>query len=241
MYLGSFHPGTRFSIATPAATAAYMPILAELLELSEDLGASDFSLLSVTSGRASKLTPLMDSAYPDAAALSQQLVADAPAALLRHVMSSTIVAWWAASDHPAATHLERLRWAAQTAPLGKSRAGLVLPLYANRADYGMLVLTGPDFHVDDDSLTAAHLQALDLFSRLIALRLKDADGQPKLSRRELECLRLTAEGQTSEEIASGLRLSIHTANTYLANATQKLNAVNRMHAVAKALRLGLID
>jgi DNA-binding CsgD family transcriptional regulator len=85
------------------------------------------------------------------------------------------------------------------------------------------------------------MQALDLFGRLIALRVKDEDSHPKLSRRELECLRLTAEGQTSEEIAAGLNLSVHTANTYLGNATQKLNAVNRMHAVAKALRLGLID
>jgi DNA-binding CsgD family transcriptional regulator len=62
-----------------------------------------------------------------------------------------------------------------------------------------------------------------------------------MSRRELECLSLTADGQTSEEIAARLGLSVHTANQYLTNSTQKLNAVNRMHAVAKALRMGLID
>jgi len=104
-----------------------------------------------------------------------------------------------------------------------------------------VVLTGPDFLVDDDILASAHLQALDLFARLVALRAQTKESQPKLSRRELECLRLTAEGQTSDEIATSLGLSIHTANQYLTNATQKLNAVNRMHAVAKALRLGLID
>ena len=38
-----------------------------------------------------------------------------------------------------------------------------------------------------------------------------------------------------------LKLSVHTANQYLTNTAQKLNAVNRMHAVAKALRLGLIE
>ena len=43
------------------------------------------------------------------------------------------------------------------------------------------------------------------------------------------------------EIAAQLGLSVHTANQYLTNSAQKLNAVNRMHAVAKALRLGLID
>ena len=45
----------------------------------------------------------------------------------------------------------------------------------------------------------------------------------------------------SDEIATRLGLSVHTANQYLANTTQKLNAVNRMHAVAKALRAGLFD
>ena len=35
--------------------------------------------------------------------------------------------------------------------------------------------------------------------------------------------------------------NLPSANQYLSNTTQKLNAVNRMHAVAKALRLGLID
>ena len=241
MYLGSQPPAARFSIATPAATAAYMPLLAELLDFTEDLGASDFSLLTIGSDAQRKLTPLMDSAFPDAAAISQQLVSAASPALLRHAATSTIIAWWAASNHPAALRFERLRWAAQTSPLGSARAGLVLPLYAGRADHGMLVLTGPDFLVDDDILASAHLQALDLFARLVALRAQTKESQPKLSRRELECLRLTAEGQTSDEIATSLGLSIHTANQYLTNATQKLNAVNRMHAVAKALRLGLID
>lgn len=241
MYLGSIPPSAKFAIATPAATAAFMPLFAELLELCESLGASDFSLLAIGSDRQRKLTPLMDSAYPDAASLTQNLVADVPTALARHAASSTIVAWWAASDHPAAPKLERLRWAVRTNPLGSARAGLVLPLYASRSEHGMLVLTGPDFAIDDETLSTAHCQTLDLFDRLLRLHAETGGNTPKLTKRELECLRLTAEGQTSEEIAANVGLSIHTANQYLANASQKLNAVNRMHAVAKALRLGLID
>ena len=40
---------------------------------------------------------------------------------------------------------------------------------------------------------------------------------PTISKRELECLSLTANGLTSEEIADRLGLSVHTANQYLTN------------------------
>lgn len=76
---------------------------------------------------------------------------------------------------------------------------------------------------------------------MVSLHPVSANQSPAMSRRELECLNLTAEGLTSEEIAKKLGLSVHTANQYLINTTQKLNAVNRVHAVAKALRAGLID
>ncbi len=62
-----------------------------------------------------------------------------------------------------------------------------------------------------------------------------------MTQRELDCLKLTANGYTSEEIAVILGLSVHTANQYLTKVTLKLNALNRVHAVAKALRLGLIE
>ncbi len=42
------------------------------------------------------------------------------------------------------------------------------------------------------------------------------------------------------QIAAMLGLSMHTATQYLTSAAQKLDAVSRTHAVAKALRLGLI-
>ena len=42
-------------------------------------------------------------------------------------------------------------------------------------------------------------------------------------------------------IRDRLKLSVHTANQYLTQSAQKLDAVNRTQAVAKALRLGLID
>lgn len=68
-----------------------------------------------------------------------------------------------------------------------------------------------------------------------------AETHSKLSQRELECLLWTAEGKTSEDIAIILQLSVHTINHYLTAATRKLNAVNRLHAVARAMRCGLLS
>ncbi|MGX1100768.1 autoinducer binding domain-containing protein [Amorphus sp. MBR-141] len=62
-----------------------------------------------------------------------------------------------------------------------------------------------------------------------------------LTRRERECLQWCAEGKTSWEISQILSISQHTADWYLASAGRKLGAANRLHAVAEALRRGLIS
>ncbi len=61
-----------------------------------------------------------------------------------------------------------------------------------------------------------------------------------LSQRELECLRWSAAGKSSEEVALILHLSVHTVNSYINLAMRKLDTVNRVQAVAMAGRLRLI-
>ena len=48
-------------------------------------------------------------------------------------------------------------------------------------------------------------------------------------------------GKTSSEIATIVGLSEHTVNHYLISSTKKLESSNRIHAVANALRHGLIN
>jgi len=93
----------------------------------------------------------------------------------------------------------------------------------------------------EDALYEIHARCFSLFAAVARIRPSDAGRMRSISKRELECLKLTANGNTSEEIARLLKLSVHTANQYLTQSTQKLNAVNRNQAVAKALRLGLIE
>jgi DNA-binding CsgD family transcriptional regulator len=78
-----------------------------------------------------------------------------------------------------------------------------------------------------------------LFDRFEALGARRY-GDSRLSRRETECLNWTSEGKTSAEIAKILGLSEHTVNNYLVAACLKLDTVNRVHAVATAIRRGII-
>ncbi|TCM68559.1 LuxR family transcriptional regulator [Rhizobium sp. BK068] len=61
-----------------------------------------------------------------------------------------------------------------------------------------------------------------------------------LSSREVECLRWSAAGKSSEEIAIILDLSAHTVVGYLKSAMRKLDSVNRMQAIARAFRYRLL-
>ena len=61
-----------------------------------------------------------------------------------------------------------------------------------------------------------------------------------LSKREQEVLQWAAEGKTEWEMGLILGVSEHTADKFIRSARLKLHATNRTHAVAQAIRLGLI-
>ena len=61
-----------------------------------------------------------------------------------------------------------------------------------------------------------------------------------LTARELEVVRLLAEGASNKLIARRLGISFHTAKFHVASIAAKLDATGRTDAVAQAVRLGLI-
>ena len=62
----------------------------------------------------------------------------------------------------------------------------------------------------------------------------------ELSERELDVLRLVAQGLSNKEIADALGLSEHTVKTHLANILDKLHLRSRAHAAAYAVQAGLV-
>jgi len=64
--------------------------------------------------------------------------------------------------------------------------------------------------------------------------------QPRLSERELLVLELSSRGASAKQVAHQLSIGIETVHTLLDRARRKLDATGKTHAVATAIRLGLL-
>ncbi len=71
--------------------------------------------------------------------------------------------------------------------------------------------------------------------------LNGREPDPALRPRELDVLRLLAEGHSHDAIGERLAISGETVRSHLRKASARLGAGTRTQAVATALRLGLID
>ena len=74
-----------------------------------------------------------------------------------------------------------------------------------------------------------------------ALAADDGAGELGLTERELEVLRLVAEGRSNREIAGELFISPKTASVHVSNILGKLGVASRGEAAAKAHSLRLFD
>jgi DNA-binding CsgD family transcriptional regulator len=206
-----------------------------------DLNASGFALF-FAGPSAERLAPCFDSSYPGVAEITRRIAGGDRAGLIRHTRASSVPCWWNdVAGSSSSVSFETLGWAMRIEPPVAGTAGLALPVHADRGQCGLIVFLGADIALTSDGMFDIHARCFSLFDAVVRIRPGESAKFPSISKRELECLKLTANGYTSDEIARLLKLSVHTANQYLTNTAQKLDAVNRMHAVAKALRMGLIE
>jgi len=77
-------------------------------------------------------------------------------------------------------------------------------------------------------------------SPTVAAKLADRYQQVRLTMRELEILRLVAEGKANKEISAALQVSEETVKSHVANLLGKLGVANRTEAAAVAIRRGLV-
>ncbi|MGC2662302.1 MAG: response regulator transcription factor [Bryobacteraceae bacterium] len=75
----------------------------------------------------------------------------------------------------------------------------------------------------------------------VASRLAEYLAQDELTPRELEVLRLIRDGYRNKQIAYHLSIAETTVNFHIKNLVDKLRANDRTHAVALAIRRGLLE
>jgi DNA-binding NarL/FixJ family response regulator len=121
--------------------------------------------------------------------------------------------------------------AGASAVLSECADGDTISTAIRAAAQGLLTLSG-EFrdHLVDASGSGSALES-------------DAEDEPppiELTARELQVLRLLAEGASNKSIARRLDITPHTAKFHVASLVAKLGATGRTDAVAKAMRLGLV-
>lgn len=122
----------------------------------------------------------------------------------------------------------------------KDACAVTFPIHtATARHYALVGLMQPD------SVTKLPLAEASYYSSLIFQKYFETvlipSTLPTVTPRELQVLKWSAEGKTSQEVAVILGLSEHTVNSYTARVQQKLQVNNRAQMVAAALRTGLIQ
>ena len=101
-----------------------------------------------------------------------------------------------------------------------------------------MLKTSPVEHLADAIRAAA--AGRNYVDVALAGRLSAGDAR-RISAREAQVLGLLAAGATTQQVADELYLSAETVQTHVRNATRKLGARGRLHAVVLALARGDLD
>jgi DNA-binding CsgD family transcriptional regulator len=113
-------------------------------------------------------------------------------------------------------------------------------------------LVGPDgrfysFVAGGDRLKPDHMELADCMLALMEIfknyhdTLIAHEREGLFTPREIEIVKWSSDGKNSSEIALILGVSEHTVNDDIATLLKKLNAENRVHMVANAMRYGIIN
>jgi DNA-binding CsgD family transcriptional regulator len=206
------------------------------------LHASQFSLFTISVAlERTRPVPWFDCQHPGVSDATRLIAGADGEPLLGHARTSTLPCWWDDAQGDASREmLAKPAMGRRIDGFAPGLPGIAFPVHGAAGRSGLVVFLGQEITSIEELCLDIHARCFALFESLSKLGSNELDKVPVISKRELECLKLTASGMTSEQIAGALNLSVHTANQYLTNSALKLNAANRVHAVAKAIKLGLI-
>lgn len=159
---------------------------------------------------------------------------------VRHAMQSSLPLVWSDEVFVSARDL----W--QEAQSCGLRFGWAQASYDLGGSVGLLTLARGSEPLSENELREkhakmswlAHVVHVGMSARLRAKLVPEY--RAKLSPREADALRWTAEGKTASEIAMILTISERTVHFHIQNAVAKLGATNKTQAAIRAAMLGLL-
>ncbi|ACK49665.1 transcriptional regulator, LuxR family [Methylocella silvestris BL2] len=132
--------------------------------------------------------------------------------------------------------------------LGNNRQGVTIPVRGPSGGYwALLIATSNETHLQWTARRHELTKDLVQIAYYVHARACDLHGvsysadAADVTSREIEALQFMAEGKMIVEIATRMRVSQSTVLALLESARVKLHALNRAHAAAKALGVGLIS
>lgn len=148
----------------------------------------------------------------------------------------------------------RLDWTGKASRdfMGEARAagvgaqGFSIPIRGPSGQFALFTISDARTDSDWQTYTEAHTRDLILAAHFVnqkALEIERGSDETKLqslSPREIDVCTLLAMGYSRAQAAESLSISEHTLRVYIESARFKLGATNTIHAVAKALTMGLL-
>ena len=219
-------------------------IFPKLVAMQKNLKARNFAVFRVAGAglpNKRKLVCELENWGSTGAESGHQLLNGYGDAFLDHIETSLLPLVWNGAENSSFAD------AGEFAPLTRRLApdvvpfsGIAFPVRLGALGNGYVAFVASTLELVSDVVIDQHVRSCQVMMDLLALDERRSVPAESLSEREIACLQLAGDGRISEEIAEKLGLSVHTVNAYLGSATIKLDSVNRIQAIAKAIRLGYI-
>jgi DNA-binding CsgD family transcriptional regulator len=219
-------------------------ILKQILALQRMSNARNFAIFRVSGTGIStkrKIITIADNFPPER---------DGPTAILdaygdlltAHIESSMLPLMWnGRDDNSTAETVDFDHFVVRLRGRVLPYSGVAFPVKLGVSGNGYAVFSANYLDLASEMMLKMHLQATAILASLLQQEQRREQPAEMLTEREIACLQMAGDGRISEEIAETLGLSVHTVNAYLGTATTKLDSVNRIQAIAKAIRLGYIN
>lgn len=220
-------------------------LVARLQAMQKQINAKNFAVLRLNGNglpASRKLTCVLDNWGAAAETMAHELVAVYGEEMLQHLDTSLLpLLWNGMGEQQVAETPDFGRFTNRLAARLLPYSGIALPIRLGAQGNGYVVFTGSYLDLTSEVIIDLHGRSCQIMTDLLAADERRMLPAESLSDREIGCLQMAGDGYISEEIAEKMGLSVHTVNAYLGAATTKLDSVNRIQAIAKAIRLGYIS